>query len=531
MKRKNKIAALLLAALLAFSSAACAGEKETADPTVQRVVNYGISNGWDALMPYNSVSGSNYARIVYDKIYDRLAYVHGDGSLSPRGAKSWESADGGFAILFTLDERAAFHDGTPVTARHWADTFRLMTDPECPTLGRSNFAVLTGTDDTGVALAPDSVGAEAVEEYVLKLTFKERTTPEDFLLSRNREFYVLPTHLLEDIPPAELMSAELWEHPIGSGPCVFEEELVGSRLTLTSNEDYQLGAPGFDKLVITVMDKASLLTALMAGDLDYYAIGGSISEENAQVARQAGLTVLEGETPATFYELMINNETVTRELRTAIDLALDKELLCQQNTGGLGSVAASSILPGSGLKERSWTRDVEGARAIVDEYGGGFRAGGFLTLAVTSNRAGLAALIQQNLQEVGIEVFIETVDSATLFSGMSSGSYDLAIASHTPSPRPLWFAESRFTEGNNIFHVSEEELQRYAGELSLISGAADEKARGEAIEALEEHLAEEKPFLPLWFARALHVQSPTVSGIDYVSASCSNENVWEWQKD
>lgn len=58
------------------------------------------------------------------------------------------------------------------------------------------------------------------------------------------------------------------------------------------------------------MDKANLLTALIAGDLDYYTFGGSISEENRPVAEQAGFTVEEGTVPSTFYELMINNETV-----------------------------------------------------------------------------------------------------------------------------------------------------------------------------------------------------------------------------
>ena len=58
------------------------------------------------------MSGSNYSRIIYDKIYDRLAYVQADGPCLPRGADSWESADDGYAILFKLNEDAAFHDGT-----------------------------------------------------------------------------------------------------------------------------------------------------------------------------------------------------------------------------------------------------------------------------------------------------------------------------------------------------------------------------------------------------------------------------------
>ncbi len=520
--RKKCFLTLALAALMALSLAACGGEEAKRQETT---VRYGIAGAWDSLMPYNSVSASNYARLIYDKLYDRLVFVHEDGSLSPRAAESWESVDGGMAAVFHLNQNAVFHDGVPATAQCWVDTFRLMTNPECPTLGRSQFSVFAGTDENGAALSDGSVAAEALDEWTLKLTFKSITTPEEFLLARNREFYVLPMHLLEDVAPADVMAMPLWEAPVGSGPLMFEEELVGSRLTLTANTDYQLGAPGFDKLVITVMDKSSLLTSLISGDLDYYAIGASVSDENAEAARQAGLTVLEGEIPTSFFELMLNNETVPASIRQAIDLALDKELLCEQNTGELGVVTDTSMLSGAG--HSTWRRDVGAAKELVASTPMDTRE---LMLATTSNRAGLAALMQQNLAEAGITVTIETVDSATLFSGMTDGAYDLAIASHTPSALPLWFTESRLKPGNNIFHIGEEALQRYAVELSAIHNAADDEARGAAIKALEEHLAEEKPFLPLWFARSLHVQSPTVEGIDYGSASCSNENVWAWSK-
>lgn len=135
----KRLTALLLAAALALSLAACGPEGKAAD-----TVRYGLSNAWDALMPYNSPSGSNYSRIIYDKIYDRLAYVHADGTLEPRAASSWESADGGTAALFHLDEKAAFHDGHPGDGGALTDTIALLTDPACPTLGRSAFAVLSG---------------------------------------------------------------------------------------------------------------------------------------------------------------------------------------------------------------------------------------------------------------------------------------------------------------------------------------------------------------------------------------------------
>ena len=303
-------------------------------------------------MPYNSPSGSNYSRIIYDKLYDRLAYVHADGTLDARAAVSWESADGGYAVLFCLNEAAAFHDGTPVTAEHWVQTITLMTHPDCPAPGRSVFAVLAGTDDTGAATG-ERLGVEAVEPYTLKLTFKAPTTPEDFLLDRNREFYVLPTHLLGESAPEDVLSLELWNAPVGSGPCKFVSETAGSQLVLASNPDYPLGAPGFDRLVITVMDKSNLLTSLIAGDLDYYAFGGSVSVEDAELARQAGLTVLEGEVPNTFFELMLNNETIaSAQVRRAMDLALDKQSLCLQSTQGMGEPTATDLTPGTGYTAR-----------------------------------------------------------------------------------------------------------------------------------------------------------------------------------
>lgn len=490
-------------------------------------LNYGISNSWDSLMPYYSVSGSNYSRIIYDKLYDRLAYIQPDGTCSPRAVTSWESADGGYAILFHLDEGAAFHDGTPVTAQHWVDTIALVTNPACNVLGRDTFAGLTGTDEIGAAIEGENLGAEAVDEYTLKLTFDNPVVPEEFLVEYNRDIYVLPTHLLTDIAPEDLVTSDFWQNPVGSGPCQFVSEVSGSTLVLSANKDYQLGAPGFDTLTITVMDKANLLTALIAGDLDYYTFGGSISEENRPVAEQAGFAVEEGTVPSTFYELMINNETVdSADLRHAIEKALDKELLCQQNTGSLGTVTNTSILPGTEYSRPAGESayDPEGAKELLAQAG---YDGETFTLACTSQRASLAALIQQNLADVGIQVEIETVDSATMFAGMSDGTYDLAVASHTPTSLPLWFTGSRFTADNNLFRVPD--LSQYTTLLTALEEETNETARIDLVDEWEALLNQEMPFIPLWFSYALHVQSKTVTGIDYAAAACCNENVWQWE--
>ncbi len=528
MKKRNlraktsKIIATILCTLLCLGAlSACQGKVEVKEINL----NYGISNAWDSLMPYNSVSGSNYSRIVYDKIYDRLCFVRADGSCLPRAAKSWESVDEGRGIVFSLDERAAFHDGTPVTAQHWEETIRLMTDPACPTLGRGAFAGIVGTDQNGARLS-EALGVEVLDEYTLQINFKSPQIPEEFLIAKNREFYVLPTHLMEGVAPEDIMDLPLWKAPIGSGPMRFLSEISGSMLTLESNTDYPLGAPGFGYMTIMVIDKANQLTALIAGDLDYFAFGNSISEESASIAQNAGLSLIEGEIPTTFYELMLNNESIAeKELRQAIELALDKPMLAKQNNGDLSIPAASSLLPGSaGAAHLSPVeRDIERAKQLVEEHYDGRE----LILGCTAQRETLAALIQQNLQEAGLRVTIMTVDASTLFSGMYDGEFDLAVASHTPSVLPLWFVESRFREDSNLFRVPE--VSGYLARIEAVQRTVDAAAREQVTAELEDYLRAELPFIPLWFASSLYAESKTVSGIDYPASSFSNENVWDWK--
>lgn len=523
----KKAAALLLALSLALGLAACGGPaREDEGGTAQAVnLNYGLSNPWDALMPYYSLSGSNYSRIIYDKIYDRLAYIQADGTCLPRAAKSWEGSEDGLSITFTLDEKAAFHDGTPVTAGHWADTIRLVTDPACGILGQNMFACLAGTNELGAQAQGESLGAQALDDTHLKLTFKSPTIPEEFLVECNRDLYVLPTHLLRDIPVEELVTDDFWTQPIGSGPCRFVSEVSGSTLVLEADKDYQLGAPGFDTMTITVMDKANLLTALISGDLDYYAFGANVSEENRPTAQEAGFQVEEDVIPSTFYELMLNNETLAdKDIRQAINMALDKDLLCRQTTGSLGVAASSSILPETFYAApASRDYDPAGAKALIQ---GSSYDGRSYTLACTSARASIAALIQQDLDAAGLTVEIETVDSSTLFAGMSDGLYDMAVASHTPTTLPLWFTGSRFTQDNNIFHV--QDLAPYAKLISAIQAETELEPRMDCVSELEQYLADQMPFVPLWFGTALRIQSKTVENIDYPASTCCNENVWEW---
>ncbi len=496
------------------------------DTSSDATINMGITTAWDSLMPYNSSSNSMYAKLIYDLLYDKLAYTGEAGTtVEPRAATSWESTDDGYGIVFYLDENARWHDGEPVTAADWVYTVELTTDPDLPATSRP-FVDLEGTDDSGVAIEGAALGVEALDDYTLKFTLKAPMTPEDFLILNNRQICVLPKHLLEDTVPSDIMSMDLWTSPIGSGPCIFASEIVGNQLVLTSNQDYHLGAPDWGTLVISVISSANTLSSQIAGQLDVYFFN-SLTTDDKELAEMSGLSTIESGTASSFVEMMLNNQSISdSRIRQAIMYALDRQVLADQSTQGLGEASASSLLKESDYynTELSTERDLDKAKELLEEAG---YDGTVYTMAINSTRDALASLIQQQLAEAGVQIEILTVDTATMFTGMTDGTYDMGISGHTATAYPLYFASNLSNVNSTYFNITDPTYNEYYNE---ISACMDEEEKTQLLMEYQEYIYEECPFIPLYHSRSYFPVSATVDGIDYGAAPMCNLNVWEWSK-
>ena len=443
--KKRMLAAAMATGLLAgcggssgneTTAAASAAEGTTAASTAtdktgdysDKVITYGLTTAWDTVNPYGSTSGSIYQNLVCDKLYDRLAFIEEAGSgVSPRAAKSWESADDGKAAIFHLDENAKWHDGQPVTAKDWVFTAQLITNPKFDYGLRSEFNTWAGTDENGLETAEKSVGVEAVDDYTLKISFKNVTPVEDWLILHNKYFYVLPEHLLGDIAPEKMKDDEFWKAPIGSGPCTFISELSGSQLELGSFADYQLGAPQFGKLILKVIASTNTITSIAAGEMDgFYQ---QPTTDDALAAKDMGLTVTESSEPTFVGVFLINNQNVSdKRIRQAMSYAIDKDLLIEQNLQGKGIAPATCVIPGSeydcGL---TWSRDVDKAKELLAEAG---YADGFDTsICVNDNqeRTEACQAIQAMLAEVGINCEVEVMEFGSFIDKTSAGDFDMGF--------------------------------------------------------------------------------------------------------
>lgn len=545
MKKRKQIVSIMMAAAMAVgmlsgcsgggteTTQAAAGTGDTAateagtggsEDYSDKIVTYGMTQAWDTINPYGSSSGSIYQNLVCDKLYDRLAFIEEAGSaVTARGAKSWESADDGMAAIFHLDENAKWHDGEPVTAEDWVFTAQLITDPNFDYGLKSEFNTWAGTDDTGLETSENSVGVEAIDDYTLKITFKNVTPVEDWLILHNKYYYVLPQHLLGDIAPENIKTDKFWESPVGSGPCTFISELSGSELVLGSFADYHMGAPKFGKLVLKVIASTNTITSIAANEMD--AFFQTPSTDDALAAQDMGLNVQKSSEPTSVVVFLINNQNVPdKRVRQAMSYAIDKDLLIEQNLQGQGLASATCVIPGSQYDAGiTWSRDVDKAKELLTEAG--WDSSKTLSMAVTSAREKMAAVIQQNLAEAGIKIEVQTVELATMFSGLQDGTYDLGICGSTAMDYPLWM--SGYYDNKNATYCQITD-PKYAELQDQISAELDETKREELIDQYQELLWDEMPLVILYHGYNFSVQSDRLQNYNGFESGVNNEAVWKW---
>ena len=518
----KRLSALCLALALLLALTACGGDSGDAE----KVIHMAYTTAWGSFIPYYSASTTMYELSLYDKIYDKLVFTDMAGAvIRPRAADSWESAADGFEAVFHLNPDASWSDGEKATARDWVFTARLLADPQSAFSTRVFTHVLAGTNPDGVMTDSDAFGAEALDDTTLKLTFKDPTDPEDFLLHYNRKFLVLPEHILGGVAPAEILQSPYWRNPTGSGPCVYVSQMTGSEMVLAPNPYYHLHGGNWDKLVLRVLDSASRLTVLMSGEVDQIELGSSISPDDKPTAEANGLDVRDGEVQSFFMEVLINESGIPDpRIRQALHYAIDKDAI-------VGAAAKDVGYPAYGYEMRNtdyydpsleFPRDVEKAKALLKEAGYDGRP---YTIAFASKRENIAALLTQQWKEAGINVEMVIVDVATMFSGLTSGIYDLGLSGHSATAYSLWFETEFPANSTSVTFSSDPVRDSY---VERISATIDKEEKIALVKEYQKYLADKTWYIPLYFAGEYWVKSARVSNICNAASLMCNDNVWEW---
>lgn len=324
---------------------------------------------------------------------------------------------------------------------------------------------------------------------------------------------ILPEHIWSAVAEPR----QYTELPVGTGPYRLVEYQPGSLLRFRANEDYFMGPPLVEELVMPIIkEPSSTFLALRTGQVDAAArpvppeLLGELGQlPDLKVVSTSALSVV---------EMRINYERPPfdrPEFRRALSLALDRQALVETVLLGHGRPG----LQGYPHPDSPWTNpslstpfDRAQAEALLgdlgfeDRDGDGVREGPDgtplrFTLMVTGTEptwVRAAELVVEQLGEVGIAAKVESLDPAAIRELFRSRDFDMYITDMTPhgvadpdqfvmSHRSdyLWKAGLPYPEWDALFEEWRE--------------AATVEARKEVLFAMQELFNRQPTSLVLWY--------------------------------
>ena len=390
----------------------------------------------------------------------------------PALAKSWKISPDGLAYTLVLRHGLKFSDGQPLDADDVLFTFRLYLDENVHAPQRDLLIV------GGKPITVRKVDARTVV-FQLAKTYGVGERLFDGLA-------ILPRHLLEK-PYEEgklgqigslATAADQWA---GLGPFRLKDYVAGQRLVLQRNPYYWKSdakgnrLPYVDELVFLFVPNADAqVLKFQSGETDMIS---QLGAENFSVLsrQQRGYTMTDAgpglEYNFLFFNLNDAGEKTSPEMqrkqkwfrevkfRQAVSAAVDREAIVRLVYQGRGAALWSLVAPGNRrwgnerlprpprsldrartlLKEAgfSWTTGPNGESTLLDSDGKPVELS-ILTSSSNADRAKMAALIQDDLKQLGMRVQVVPLESRSLLDRVTqSRDYDaciMGIASYDADP-------------------------------------------------------------------------------------------------
>lgn len=535
----NRVTAGLLAGALALALAGCGSGDASASsdstpassaeaaPAGEKVITAGISTAWDTMMPLNTTS--NYTRMIMDQLYDRLTQSTADGEIQGRLAESWSVNEDSTAVTFKLHDNVTWSDGEPLTAEDVVFSFQLYSDPAVDAKSRYHLEYIAGVDESGAELSEDSIEVEADDDYTVTFHLKTSMFVDTFLQDIDT-VYIIPKHIFEGKTAEEINAPDLWANPVGSGPFLYDGEINGERIEFVKNPNYFQGAPKIDRLILRVTDSASMLAGLINGDLDMIGYGSILIDDWALAQEQDNLVT--ESFPTTSYSTLIFNtdkDYLSQPVRQALSMAINREALIQAALQGEGEAIVtpiSSLSPYYNDDVEVWY-DPEEAKELLTEAGFPFdQTLNFYISSSSSTTSRVAALIVQDLANVGVKVEVTQEDFATLMSDMIEGKHDLGIIGSGGTLDPSESREMISPDSSVNFCQLKDTfltdlIDKGNAELTF-------EARKPYFDEYQVQIKEISPMAYLYTSNSLTAHNKRVTGVNAANFNSLNWSTWEW---
>ncbi|WP_035445295.1 glutathione ABC transporter substrate-binding protein [Bacillus sp. UNC41MFS5] len=437
------------------------------------------------------------ANIVYQKVYQTLIAPDKDFKIQPQLAKEWNVLND-TTWEFKLQEGVKFHDGAPFNAEAVKTTFDRILDPKTESPQREKFSMIKEI--------------KVVDDYTVQLLLEYPYAPLLSILASQEGSIISPKALKEN-------PESLSQHPVGTGPFVFESWKTGQEISLKRNENYWGKKPNIDRVVFKVVpEDATRLAMIETGEAHINDQVPVTEIERIEASDKMGLYRTEG--LAVEY-LGFNTKKKPFDdvrVRKAISHGIEREAIIKgvyNNVGTLANVAMSPKVLGYSDKVKAYDYDLNEAKKLLKEAG--YEKGLNVTLLTSDRkeRINMAEVMQSQLKGIGINVKIQVMEYGAYIDMIEKGEHDMAIGGWGNATGDgdynqynLFHSASQGAAGNH-FYYSNPEVDK------MIESARKERDEQKRLKLYEEVMQKEiddAVYVPIRNYEHLAAYSKNVSG-------------------
>ncbi len=437
---------------------------------------------------------------IDDLIFDDLLSRDEHLNVQPGLAERWEVPDP-LTYVFHLHHGVKFHNGQSLTARDVQWTFESLLQGKI----RST--------KSGAYRLVDRI--ESPDDYTVIFHLKEPFATLLWNLSGGAI----------GIVPFGTSGEEMSAHPIGSGPFKFVSAQPDKEVIVERNDDYWGQKAKLNRVHFAIIpDTTTRALELRKGSADI-AINALTSDMVLALEHEQNIAVLRA--PGTVLSYMAFNvrDPILKDVqvRQALAYAIDRQPLIHYLWRDFARPAASVLPPESWAydsKVQTYEYNPARARQILDGAGyvpvNGVRF--HLTMKTSTEESSrlLAAVLQQQLRDVGIALDIRSFEFATFFADVTRGEFQVYSlrwigGNEDPDIFEYAFHSSRITPrgANRSFYSN----PRIDALIDQARGTPEQAERKQLYSEVQQILAQDLPYINLWYFDNVLVHSKRVQNL------------------
>jgi len=504
MARRGSIFFLaVLWVALAALAAACAGGGAGGGAGGEKVIT--IAQYADAISLDPQDTNDNASFSIEKPMLEGLVGFNEKMEIVPQLAEKWDASPDAKVFTFYLRKGVKFHDGTPFNAEAVKANFDRVRNPDNKLKRYTLFSVIDKID--------------VVDEYTVRFTLKE---PFGAMVAT----FAHPAGGINSPAAVQKYGKDYGKNPVGTGPYKFVEWVPNDHVTMVKNPDYwdkENGAK-VDKIIVKPVPEAGTRIAMLQkGDAQFI---NNLPPAQAQTVKDdKNLTLIQTDGIYCYWIAMNTQKKPfdNVKVRQALNYAIDKESIIKNVFKGYGRVMDSPLAPGvwGYTKVMTYPYDPAKAKQLLAEagYPNGFKATMRAT-ETTENKEAMVAF-QAQLAQVGVQVEVQTLDSATMtaerFKPLDQNKNELEFAGWSSSTGDAdWGLRPLLTKDNwppTNFSIAFYTNPQVEADIKAALQTSDPEKRKAAYADAQKVIMEDAPWVFLWSEVRLSGARANVGGI------------------